>query len=240
MSHYSFKPSWFASIVFVGASALFISLSVWQWHRAEEKKVLIEQREQRSREAPMQLKADAGLDLDALRYRPVWLEGDYDAEHQFLLDNQMHGQMPGYHVLTPLQLASGKAVLVNRGWVPLGRDRRELPVITINNTHGRVAGVLDRLHRVGFRLKGAEIPASGWPSLLQLPDPERMAERLGYPLIPYQVLLDPAADGGYLRDWQEARLEPGKNLGYALQWFLFAVCAAILYVRHGLKAGAHE
>jgi surfeit locus 1 family protein len=101
-----------------------------------------------------------------------------------------------------------------------------------------VQGKLDYLHRVGFRLKGAEIPAAGWPSVVQLPEADQLAERLGYPLLPYQVLLDPDAESGYLRVWHAAPLDPGKNLGYALQWFLFAAGAAFFFLRHTLKRGA--
>ena len=96
-------------------------------------------------------------------------------------------------------------------------------------------GAIDLLHRVGFRLKNAEVPGSGWPSLLQVPDAAQISGRLGYPVSSYQVLLSPAAEEGYLRDWREVKLDPGKNQGYALQWFLFAAVALIFYVRHALS-----
>jgi surfeit locus 1 family protein len=49
--------------------------------------------------------------------------------------------------------------------------------------------------------------------------------------------LDPDADRGFLRDWREARLDPEKNRGYALQWFLFAAVAAVIYLRRNVKIG---
>ncbi|MDV3243400.1 MAG: SURF1 family protein, partial [Methylocaldum sp.] len=54
-------------------------------------------------------------------------------------------------------------------------------------------------------------------------------------VLPYQVLADETVAEAYIRDWKQVRLDPGKNQGYALQWFLFALVALVLYVRHGIK-----
>lgn len=240
MGNYNFKPSLKAVLLFGIGFPLFISLGFWQLHRAEEKAAINALRESRASEPLLRLGPKAPPEIDALRYRPVFAEGEYDTAHQFLLDNQLQGQAPGYHVLTPLRLAgSEQAVLVNRGWVPLGTSRAVLPDIG-RAPLGlvRVTGTLDVLHRVGFRLKGAEIPADGWPSVVQLPEADQLSARLGYPLLPYQVLLDSFAEGGYGRTWQTALLDPGKNRGYALQWFLFAAFAAFLFIRYAFRRGA--
>lgn len=238
MRDYSFKPGWKASLLFLAAFALFANLGVWQLHRAGEKEALMESREQRGRDAPVRLHGGEA-DADELRYRRVEVAGEYDPEHQFLVDNQVHDGQPGYRVLTPLRIAgSDTAVLVNRGWVPLGADRARKPEVGLAAREVHVNGVADHFPRVGFKLRGAEIPGPGWPSLVQVPEPALLAERLGYPVLPYQVLLDPAAPDGYVRSWREVPLDPGKNRGYALQWFLFATVAVVLYLRHGFKAGA--
>ncbi len=241
MSNYSFKPGWGISVVFLLVATLFVNLGFWQLHRAAEKRGLMDLREDRGRDEPVRLDGSVA-DLETLRYRRVAVAGEYDAAHQFLLDNRHHGQQPGYEVLTPLRIAgTGMAVLVNRGWVPLGADRSHLPDLSLAVPVGvRLTGVVEHFPGVGFKLRGAEVPGPGWPSVVQLAEPERLAERLGYKVLPYQVLLDETAGEGYVRAWRETRLTPEKNLGYALQWFLFAVVAAVLYVRHGLKAGARK
>lgn len=238
MRDYSFKPGWRASLVFLAALTLFANLGLWQIRRAGEKEALMEAREQRGREEPVRLSGiEAGA--DELRFRRVEVLGEYDADHQFLVDNRIHDGQPGYLVLTPLRIAgSDRAVLVDRGWVPLGADRTRPPEIGLTRRAVRVTGVADYFPRVGFKLRGAEIPGPGWPALVQVAEPARLAERLGYPVLPYQVLLDSAAPDGYVRAWREVPLDPGKNRGYALQWFLFAAVAAVLYLRHGFKAGA--
>jgi surfeit locus 1 family protein len=240
MRNYSFKPGRGISLLFLTVFAVFVSLGAWQMRRAGEKEALMAAREQRGREAPVRLDG-AATDLELLRYRRVVMAGQYDAAHQFLLDNQIYGQRPGYQVLTPLRIAgSGAAVMVNRGWVPLGADRARMPAVGLAATGVQLSGVVDRFPGVGFKLNGAEVPGPGWPSVVQLAVPERLAERLGYPVLPYQVLLDEKAGEGYVRAWREIRLDPEKNLGYAGQWFLFALTAAVLYLRHGLRAGARN
>jgi surfeit locus 1 family protein len=233
---YSFKPGWRAWALFLTAFLLFVRLGFWQLHRADEKRALMESRELRAREEPLRLTGTEAGDPADLRFRPVVAAGRYDSDHQFLVDNQVHNQQPGYHVLTPLRLAGGgAAVLVNRGWVPLGKSRSDLPALAIDRTEVEINGAVDNFQGVGLKLAGADVPTPGWPAVVAAPDPARLAQRLGYPVLPYQVLLAPAADQGFVRAWREARLDYGKNQGYALQWFLFSGVAAVLFVRHGLK-----
>lgn len=192
-------------------------------------------REQHESEPPLALKGE-GLTLEEYRYRRVIVAGEYDSEQQFLLDNQMFKQQAGYHVLTPLRIeGSDVAVLVNRGWIAAGKDRSLRPKLGIGQRTVRIVGVLDKFPGVGFKLKGAEIPAPGWPALVQLADSERLSERLGYRLLPYQVLLDASEGEGYERAWRPASLQPEKNQGYALQWFSFALVLTALYVWYGFK-----
>jgi len=234
LANYVFRPGWVATLAVVVLLPLFVSLGIWQLHRAEEKKTLMREREERQG-LPV-LRSSAAFAAGENRYRRVEMAGEWDAEHQILLDNQIFNQQAGYQVLTPLRIAgTGEAVLVNRGWVPVGKDRRRLPALAIGQTSARVSGIIDKFPGVGFKLKGAEIPAPGWPAVAQLLDAQRLSERLGYRLLPYQVLLAADAPEGYARDWKQASLNPEKNQGYALQWFSFAGMLSILYVWHGCK-----
>lgn len=234
---YSFNASAKAWLLFGVCCPLFLALGFWQLERAGEKELINATRAARVGEAPIRLSAEMRGDGGDFRYRRVWMVGEYDAEHSFLVDNQVQGQAVGYHVLTPFRIDGGPAVLVNRGWVPQGRDRQQLPETgPLPAGRLRVQGTLDAFHRVGLRLKGAEIPAEGWPAVVQLPEADALSRRLGYPVQAYQVLLDPDAEAGYVRQWHAARLDPGKNRGYALQWFLFAAVAAFLFLRHGFTS----
>lgn len=235
MRNYTFKPGWVASISTSLLIPLFLSLGVWQLRRADEKIALMELRLVHEQDPPMRL-TGAQEDPELLRYRRVQVEGDYDPAHQFLLDNQMQESRVGFHVLTPLRIRdAGVAVLVNRGWVPQGQNRADLPNLELSDAVAQVSGRVEKFPSVGFRLEGAEIPAPGWPSLVQVADAEQLSRRLGYRVLPYQVLLDSDQRDGYVRDWHPASLDPGKNRGYALQWFSFAALVAALYVWYGFK-----
>ncbi len=54
----------------------------------------------------------------------VAAEGVFDAARQILIDNKIDEGRAGYHVVTPLVLRDGRAVLVDRGWIAAGRNAR--------------------------------------------------------------------------------------------------------------------
>ncbi len=235
MKNYQFRPGWAATLAVALSVPLFVSLGFWQLHRAEEKRALMEQREQRLGGPVLSAETPAWA-TEANRYARVELAGEFDAEHQFLLDNQMFNQQAGYLALTPLHIdGRQEAVLVNRGWLPVGKDRSHLPDLAIKQTKARLVGIIDKLPGVGFQLKGADIPSPGWPAVVQVANAERLSERLGYRLLPYQVLLPPDATEAYARDWKPPSFHPETSQGYALQWFSFALVASVLYGWHGFK-----
>jgi surfeit locus 1 family protein len=232
---YDFKPSWPVSFAVLLMIPLFVSLGMWQLDRAAQKQALMDLRVQNSRAEAVPLPVFDAL-AEADRYRPVMVTGEYDGAHSVLLDNQVaHGQA-GYHVFTPLRIAGADyAVLVNRGWVRPGRDRQDLPHPSAPVAPIRISGVLDRFASVGLKLQGGDRPTEGWPAVVQWVTPELLEARLGYRLLPYQVLLSDKDENGFERDWQQVDLHPEKSLGYAFQWFSFAVTLLFLYVWYGLR-----
>ena len=112
---------------------LLIALGIWQLGRSEEKRIFLEQQEQGLASSEIiQLSTAIEDNVDALRYKKVQAAGHYDQAHQFLIDNQISAGKAGYFVLTPFVLqGEAKAVLVNRGWVPLNQDRSVLPDVQI-------------------------------------------------------------------------------------------------------------
>jgi surfeit locus 1 family protein len=205
--------------------ALFASLAGWQWRRAEE-----------SREMRAQFAAGAETMLvslpeqldEALRFRRIEVRGVYVGRPQFLLDNMLHDGVAGYHVLTAFRIAGrSEQLLVNRGWVPAGLDRRVLPDVAAPEGSRTVTGRLERLPRPGMRL-GAT--SDGGPVrdvvVLQYPTAEELSRRLGEPVYDYELLLDAAEPDGYVRDWQAPGVAPERNLAYAGQWLALAIGAA--------------
>jgi surfeit locus 1 family protein len=162
----------------------------------------------------------------------VQVRGHYDVAHQFLIDNQMQDGKPGYYVLTPFLIDStNRAVLVNRGWLPLGAERSHLPDVEINTDVSEINGRINQFPAVGIKLKGAEIPTNGWPAVVQVVDSEVLAEKLAYGLYDFQIELDADANAGYKRQWKISTIiSPEKHLAYAVQWFGLALALTGLFI----------
>jgi surfeit locus 1 family protein len=89
---------------------------------------------------------------------------------------------------------------------------------------------------VGIKLNGAEIPTKGWPSVVQVIDNQVLANKLGYPVFPYQIELENDLPEGYKRDWQAAKIMlPEQHTAYAIQWFALAFTLTMLFFWYSLK-----
>ncbi len=157
-----------------------------------------------------------------------------------LLDNLSYQGRPGYQVLTPLTTPVG-TVLVNRGWVPANGDRTILPDIRVGTPAREVIGRIERLPRPGIQLAASAMPAdAAWPRRLLFPTSAEVSAQIGIALRDYQLLLDPGAADGYVRDWQPGGLGPERHLAYAVQWFGLAltvvVVCFVLVLRNGKQA----
>jgi surfeit locus 1 family protein len=217
---------------------LLIALGTWQLGRSEEKRIFLKQQEQGLASSEIiQLSTAIEDNVDALRYKKVQATGHYDQAHQFLIDNQISSGKPGYFVLTPFVLqGENKAILVNRGWVPLNQDRSVLPDLQIKNHQAAVRGRINRFPSVGIKLAGAEIPTEGWPSVLQVVDSQVLAKKLAYPLFPFQIELDQDLPDGFKREWQTTTVMlPEQHTAYAIQWFALAFTLTILFIWYSFK-----
>ena len=119
------------TLLTLAAAVLFVQLGRWQWHRAQFKQALAADFGAGGRSV-----ADLGTHTTAefARYTQLRLQGSYDGEHQFVLDNMSHEGRPGYEVLTPLRLTDGRIVIVNWGWLPLTASRSQLPQVLLDSS----------------------------------------------------------------------------------------------------------
>ncbi len=205
----------------------FAGLGFWQLERAESKRALLSGYEAAQHAAGPTVQRAQGLQrLMAERpFARLTLVGRYGTR-DVLLDNQLSQGRPGWHVLTPFQLADGSVVMVNRGWIPLPAGRRTIPALPSAPPVDRVSGIATRLARPGLRV--AQQPAQGWPRVMQYPSAEDLSAALGREVLPWQILLDPEAAGGFVRAWAPQVMPPARHLGYAVQWF--ALAATVLIV----------
>lgn len=213
----------------VAAVALFVRAGFWQLDRAEQKEHLLTQFEAGQR-STIDL---ASSSTDVGRYQRVRARGRYDAAHQILLDNMpWESGRPGYRVLTPFELESGEWWLVDRGWVPLGRTRADLPAIEVGEELRTIHGRIDRFPQPGLRLGEAQ-PTDGnaWPRVLSFPEHATLERELRRTVAERIVRLEASEPDGYQRAFRApVTVGPGRHIGYAVQWFAFAATAVILFL----------
>ena len=218
----------FLLVGFMLALALFLSLGTWQLWRAEQRAASFEAFSKAGERPALKAPIDAE-DFEQLRYRWLELRGQYLSSRQILLDSMTHEGRAGYHVLTPFRLAeNGPWVLVNRGWVPADPERRRLPEVEIGESARVIRARLDALPRPGLTFDDPGASASGWPQVLLFPTFSNLEVRLENPLMPYQLLLSPDAADGFIRAWQPRMMPPERHIGYALQWYSFAVVLGVI------------
>ena len=212
-------------------------LGVWQLARADQKLALQAQIQQRSALPALGL-ADLPGTAEAAaaqHYRPVLLAGRWLTQHTVYLDNRQMNGRPGFFVVTPLRLADGSAVAVQRGWLPRDFvDRSRLAPVPTPAGDVRVAGRLapppSKLFALGSADTGVirqNLDLDQWSLDLKLPlrwlsvqqtDPAPAVPEASAGAAP------PPADG-LLRQWPAPAVDVGKHHGYAFQWF--SLCAVI-------------
>ena len=189
------RSPWVPAAAALAAIVVFVGAGNWQGRRMHEKEPLRAQYDAAARAAPAPLPGLAGVaEWDAWRYRPVRLEGTFDAARGIFIDNRVHGGRAGYHVVTPLALADGRVVLVNRGWVAQGPTRAELPAVPSPEGRVVVAGRVNIPAAGYLELARHEPVGRLWQNL----DPARFAAASGIPVLPIVVeetAPDGAADG---------------------------------------------
>lgn len=234
----SFNFSLIPLLLYLALVALLVSLGFWQLGRADEKKIFLTKQQVSADKDVIKLKPGIDTDPESLRYRKIEITGRYDEEHQFLIDNQIVNGQAGYFVMTPLIIDGGEtAVLINRGWLALNKDRRVLPDVSISALNATVLGRVNNFPVVGIKLAGAEIPTDGWPSVVQVVDSNILANRLGYALVPFQVELDGEMSEGFKREWRKNTvIPPEKHIAYAVQWFGLAITLTILFIWFNRKS----
>jgi len=218
---------------------LFVSLGNWQWQKAEVKRERQALLDARAAEAPVLLTGTA-VDAEALRYRRVVVRGRFDAAHQILIDNRIHREQAGYQVITPLVIedaadnaAKGLRVLVDRGWVAAGASRAQLPAIaTPDGSIALVATAVvpgTRFFALGpqpARIDWQDANARVWPNL----DLARYRQAVDFPLQPVILQLAPESPAGFVREWARPDERIERHVGYAWQWYGFALATLAIWL----------
>jgi cytochrome oxidase assembly protein ShyY1 len=222
---FQWQPNW-KSLAFVAVFLpLTIALGLWQLDRADQKRELQSSFRARQAAPPAPLSELPGAERDT--YTRVSARGQYDNDHNILLDNRIRRGRPGYEVVTPLRMVTGEWVLVNRGWIAGGLDRGTLPDIPRIPGTVTVTGLLYRSPGEPFSL-GEEHWRERWPQVIQNLEFGTIAEKLGRDLPGFTVRLAPRAPGALETGWPTINVQPEKHTAYAVQWFALALALLVL------------
>jgi surfeit locus 1 family protein len=176
------------------------------------------------------LDVNHALDIDQdLRFFRATLVGEFDNAHSVLLDNKIHEGKIGYEVYTPF-MADGLAapILVDRGFIPMGATRRELP--SLRNMPGKmiITGMLN--FPPAYVSFGKLTDSQTFPLRVEYIQLNELSTVLGSSLFPYVLSITPKSPAAYDLEWQVVTMKPEKHMGYAIQWFAFAFTLLILFV----------
>jgi surfeit locus 1 family protein len=221
--------------------ALCLKAGLWQYDKAASKQALQTQLSARLAEPPVALPSQLA-DLKTWRYKRVKFAGVYDTRYQVLLDNQVENTVTGYHVLTPMQVEGSQLyVLVNRGWIAampykMGVVEHALPQIITPPGRQVIEGDIGLPATKFFTLEAPPASDGKWQPVWQHLDMARYAKSVPYATQPFIVRLNPQnSAGGYVRNWPVPGAKVTMHLGYAYQWFGFALTLLVIYMVLNIK-----
>ena len=225
------RLGWAAYVLALAAFAVLIGLGTWQIQRLGWKNELLATIEARRTSAPVdlaevekQFAATADVDYQAMRVSGEFL---HDKEQFFFAT--FKGET-GFYVYTPLRLADGRYIFVNRGFVPYElKDRAKRPLEVLGNV--AISGL-------------ARNPLPAKPSIL-VPDNDlggniyywkdiaAMTANAGFDavnVVPFFLDADAAPNPGGLPRGGVTLIElPNNHLQYAVTWYGLAAALVAVF-----------
>lgn len=240
LSNYIFRPTWLGFLILIVCVPSFIKLGLWQLNKAHLKQEIQNSynaaKEDQAENLPKNLQ-----DWDHWNYKKVKLSGSYDTRYQILLDNQVEQSRGGFHVITPLKIDGREEyVLINRGWVEGAENHTTLPDIATPQGTLEIIGLVWRPSKKIFTLE-TDAQKAQWQSVWQHMDMQRYQASVPIKILPIVIKLDPASNaGGFIRNWQLPADKIATNMGYAYQWFGFAIASILIFLYTSLKRVNHS
>lgn len=231
-SNYKFRFTLLGTILGLIGILLFSSLGTWQVFRAMEKQQLQQNIDIRIQQPPFTL--DKRLNnIESRNYNQVEAIGRYDKSNEILIDNIIHNGMAGYHVLTPFILKKDQSVImVNRGWVPINRDRKVLPEIKTPEGELHIRGTISPPRsKPPLILGDLDTSTKVWLYF----DKIIFEKKSGKKLLPVVILLDKNEAHGFVRKWPKYEEKVVMHIGYAIQWYVFALIVLATYIGVNFK-----
>jgi len=226
------------AILLLGALAVLVGLGTWQLERRDWKEALIAELDRKlaappadlpPRERWPQLKAAAD-EFRRVAFPAEFLPGEEARVYTSGSPLRPDVSGPGYWVLSPARLTGGSIVVVNRGFVPEGRQDPK------TRSEGEPSSVIDIVGVMRWpEARGTFTPADQSDKNLWFArDPAAMAAAHGWGAVaPFYIDQEaPPAPGGLPKVGPLKPSLPNNHLQYAVTWYglalMFAISAAFL------------
>ena len=209
-------------------TAVLLGLGTWQMQRLSWKQSLIAEREARLTAPPTAL-PDREADWPGFAFRTVTVSGVFRHDLEQFFGARARNNVLGHHVLTPLIRADGKAVLIDRGWIPADKVDPE------TRRAGQLAGEVKVRGIARYRADDRpglftpeNDPAAGYWYYYDLP---AMEAALGLDLMPLVIEADATPNPGNLPiGGQTESVLTNNHLQYAITWYGLAVALIAVYI----------
>ncbi len=248
---YIFKPSLVGAIATLICIPLFINFGLWQYHKAQQKiaiqAIYNQAKMSGALQFPVQLKSPLASDLADWQYKNVTVQGVYEPQYQILLDNQVEGDRVGFQVITPLKIdKTNQYVLVNRGWILGGDTHTSLPEFSTPTGMQTVLGQIWVPSKKIFTLEAKPTPSDArkqavWQLVWQNMNMDAYKQAVPFAVADMAIKLDPSSQAdGFVRNWQVATERITMHMGYAYQWFGFAIASLLIFIYMSFSKIKHE
>ena len=236
MSNYAFarRPKWIAGhILAVVAIVVFVSMGFWQLRRLADRQdfnALLTSRAVAEAQPLGAIVDSSFVDAAEVELQRVVATGEYAVGEELMLLARSFNGLSGHHVLTPLYLGDGTAVIVDRGWVNIDQDTPGRSEFAPPAGAVRVEGVLRKTETRGSF--GPVDPATGTLERIARVDLERIDQQVDAELLPVYIQLlsqDPPQADDIPAIVGLPTPSEGPHRGYAVQWFLFAGVVVVGY-----------
>ena len=190
-------------VVAILVATVCVLLGRWQLNRLTQRRARNSVLATRLGLPPLTVRRDIGA--DSARQRRVVAHGVYDFSAERAWPGRSFQGTPGVALITPLRLADGSVVLVDRGWVPSPDAFHVDHALYREPDTATVTGIA----LIPPRGRGDVDLAGFLPFVIQLETPE------------------PPPNRGLPRRWPPPAFDDGPHLSYAIQWFSFALIALV-------------
>ena len=239
------RPRWILAIIFgLLLAVVFARFGLWQLSRLDERRAYNATVTARIDSEPRPLESlvgQLGNDPAVLVDRRAIVTGRYINEDEFYSVGRNYDGVTGTLVLTPLELDSGSIMIIVRGLVPVGTPGPPAPGY---ETPTGVVSLTGRLDDGEEPLRiGEAPPESGVLEGISRVDLAYIDTWYEGDVLPINLILEtqtPPNAGDSPIPVPQEELTEGRHLGYAVQWFAFALIAIAGIIALIWRAGTSE